>query len=114
MFDSNIKGRSFGLSEFHRLGHCIYKRKFLELTPCNDTVYMCIVHSSRLAFNTPTILLLLVCAGELDANRSVPFRLTPAIQHLVSPIGIAGPMHMSMVAFARYRATRIRILNTLI
>ncbi|CAI7996002.1 Transformation/transcription domain-associated protein [Geodia barretti] len=39
--------------------------------------------------------------GELDANRSVPFRLTPAIQHLVSPIGIAGPMHMSMVAFAR-------------
>ena len=43
------------------------------------------------------------CAGELDANRSVPFRLTPAIEHLVSPIGIAGPLHMSMVAIARYR-----------
>jgi transformation/transcription domain-associated protein len=39
--------------------------------------------------------------GKLDANRSVPFRLTPAIQHLISPIGVSGPLHMSMVAIAR-------------
>jgi transformation/transcription domain-associated protein len=39
--------------------------------------------------------------GELDANRPVPFRLTPGIQHLVSPIGISGPLHMNMVAIAR-------------
>lgn len=40
-------------------------------------------------------------AGELDANRPVPFRLTPSIQHFLSPIGVAGPLHMNMVAIAR-------------
>ena len=39
--------------------------------------------------------------GELDANRPVPFRLTPCLQSLISPIGITGPLQMSMVAACR-------------
>ena len=39
--------------------------------------------------------------GELNANRSVPFRLTPCLQTLISPIGMNGPMQMCMVAAAR-------------
>ncbi|XP_019851030.1 PREDICTED: transformation/transcription domain-associated protein [Amphimedon queenslandica] len=39
--------------------------------------------------------------GALDANRAVPFRLTPNIQSFLSPIGISGPLYMSMVAVAR-------------
>ena len=39
--------------------------------------------------------------GELDANRPVPFRLTPALQNLISQISLAGPLQLSMVAAAR-------------
>ena len=39
--------------------------------------------------------------GALDANRPVPFRLTPNLQSFLSPIGINGPLYMSMVASAR-------------
>ena len=39
--------------------------------------------------------------GVLDANRPVPFRLTPNLQSFLSPIGINGPLYMSMVASAR-------------
>lgn len=39
--------------------------------------------------------------GELDANRPVPFRLTPNIQELVSEIGVSGPLTASMIASAR-------------
>ena len=38
---------------------------------------------------------------SLDGNRPVPFRLTPNFQHLFSPIGINGPLYMSMVATSR-------------
>ena len=39
--------------------------------------------------------------GELDANRPVPFRLTPALQSLISQISLVGPLQLSMVAAAR-------------
>lgn len=39
--------------------------------------------------------------GELDANRPVPFRLTPNISELISPVGIGGVLTSSMVAAAR-------------
>ena len=39
--------------------------------------------------------------GELDANRPVPFRLTPALQSLISQISVVGPLQLSMVAAAR-------------
>ena len=39
--------------------------------------------------------------GVLDANRPVPFCLTPNLQSFLSPIGINGPLYMSMVASAR-------------
>eukprot|EP00731_Ephydatia_muelleri_P009310 Em0004g1648a len=39
--------------------------------------------------------------GELDANRPVPFRLTPCLQTLISPLGISGPLQMTMIATAR-------------
>ena len=34
--------------------------------------------------------------GALDANRPVPFRLTPNLQSFLSPIGINGPLYMSI------------------
>ena len=39
--------------------------------------------------------------GALDANRPVPFRLPPNIQHFITPFGVTGPLYMSMVALAR-------------
>lgn len=40
-------------------------------------------------------------SGELDANRPVPFRLTPGLQAFVSPIGLTGPLQMDMIAATR-------------
>lgn len=43
-----------------------------------------------------------VCnTGDLDANRPVPFRLTPNILEYLSTIGINGPLTASMIAAAR-------------
>lgn len=39
--------------------------------------------------------------GELDANRPVPFRLTPNIVEYLSTIGISGPLTASAIATAR-------------
>lgn len=39
--------------------------------------------------------------GELDANRPVPFRLTPNIVEYLSSIGITGPFTASAIATAR-------------
>lgn len=39
--------------------------------------------------------------GSLEANRPVPFRLTPNIAEYLSPIGIAGPLTASVIATAR-------------
>nr|XP_018903777.1 PREDICTED: transformation/transcription domain-associated protein isoform X3 [Bemisia tabaci] len=39
--------------------------------------------------------------GELDANRPVPFRLTPNISELLSEVGVSGPLTASMIATAR-------------
>lgn len=39
--------------------------------------------------------------GELDANRPVPFRLTPNMCELVSPVGVAGVITHCMIAVAR-------------
>ncbi|XP_069681279.1 transformation/transcription domain-associated protein isoform X3 [Periplaneta americana] len=39
--------------------------------------------------------------GDLDANRPVPFRLTPNILEYLSSIGISGPLTSSMIAAAR-------------
>jgi hypothetical protein len=40
-------------------------------------------------------------SGELDANRPVPFRLTPPLQSFITQIGITGPFQMTMLAAAR-------------
>ena len=39
--------------------------------------------------------------GELDANRPVPFRLTPNIAEFLTSTGVTGPLTASMVASAR-------------
>ncbi|GFR25610.1 hypothetical protein TNCT_594364 [Trichonephila clavata] len=39
--------------------------------------------------------------GEFEANRPVPFRLTPNIAEFITTIGICGPMTASMIAAAR-------------
>lgn len=39
--------------------------------------------------------------GELDANRAVPFRLTPNIVEFLSSMGITGPLTASGIAIAR-------------
>uniref|UniRef100_A0A8C9SK39 Transformation/transcription domain-associated protein n=1 Tax=Scleropages formosus TaxID=113540 RepID=A0A8C9SK39_SCLFO len=39
--------------------------------------------------------------GDLDANRPVPFRLTPNISEFLTPIGVCGPLTASMIAVAR-------------
>ncbi|GIY24528.1 hypothetical protein CEXT_37291 [Caerostris extrusa] len=39
--------------------------------------------------------------GEFEANRPVPFRLTPNIAEFITAIGVCGPMTSSMIATAR-------------
>jgi len=39
--------------------------------------------------------------GDLDANRPVPFRLTPNIAEFITSVGIYGPLTASMIATAR-------------
>uniref|UniRef100_UPI00358FE8D5 transformation/transcription domain-associated protein-like isoform X3 n=1 Tax=Myxine glutinosa TaxID=7769 RepID=UPI00358FE8D5 len=39
--------------------------------------------------------------GDLDANRPVPFRMTPNISEFLTPIGVSGPLTASMIAVAR-------------
>lgn len=39
--------------------------------------------------------------GELDANRPVPFRLTPNMAEFLTMIGVTGPLTASMIAAAR-------------
>ena len=39
--------------------------------------------------------------GELDANRPVPFRLTPNIAEFVTPVGVNGVMAAAIVSAAR-------------
>jgi len=39
--------------------------------------------------------------GELDANRPVPFRLTPNICELISPVGVTGIVTNCMISVAR-------------
>ena len=46
-------------------------------------------------------MILFLCTGELNANRPVPFRLTPSLCNLVSPVGVTGPLQMGMIAAAR-------------
>ena len=43
----------------------------------------------------------LVYTGDLDANRPVPFRLTPNIAEFLTTTGVNGPLTASMVAAAR-------------
>ncbi|XP_071454988.1 transformation/transcription domain-associated protein [Hetaerina americana] len=43
--------------------------------------------------------------GELDANRPVPFRLTPNIFDFVTTVGVGGPLTASMIASARCLVT---------
>ena len=40
-------------------------------------------------------------AGDLDANRPVPFRLTPNIAEFFTMTGVTGPLTASMVSAAR-------------
>jgi transformation/transcription domain-associated protein len=39
--------------------------------------------------------------GDLDANRPVPFRLTPNSSEFLTTIGVSGPLTASMIAVAR-------------
>ena len=47
------------------------------------------------------IQILNLLSGDLDANRPVPFRLTPPLQAFITQIGITGPLQLSMLAAAR-------------
>jgi len=40
-------------------------------------------------------------AGELNANRPVPFRLTPNIAEFLTIIGVTGPLTAAMLVTAR-------------
>lgn len=40
-------------------------------------------------------------SGDLDANRPVPFRLTPNIAEFLTPHGVNGPVVCGMIALAR-------------
>ena len=44
---------------------------------------------------------LFLIVGELDANRSVPFRFTPSLQTFISTLGKTGMLTMCMLATAR-------------
>ena len=44
---------------------------------------------------------LLFLSGELDANRPVPFRLTPNLWEFITPVGVHGVVAHSMIAVAR-------------
>ena len=39
--------------------------------------------------------------GDLDANRPVPFRLTPNIAEFLTPTGVMGPLTAAMISAAR-------------
>ena len=41
------------------------------------------------------------CPGELNANRPVPFRLTPNIAEFLTAIGVTGPLTAAMLVTAR-------------
>lgn len=49
------------------------------------------------------LILMLMCEllGELNANRPVPFRLTPNIAEFLTVIGVTGPLTASMLVTAR-------------
>lgn len=57
--------------------------------------------------------------GDLDANRPVPFRLTPNISEFLTTIGVSGPLTASMIAVARcfaqpnFKVTPLNIFNNL-
>ena len=40
-------------------------------------------------------------SGDLDANRPVPFRLTPNVAEFLTVTGVTGPLTAAMVATAR-------------
>lgn len=40
-------------------------------------------------------------AGELDATRPVPFRLTHNLSEFITAMGVSGPLTASMIAAAR-------------
>jgi transformation/transcription domain-associated protein len=42
-----------------------------------------------------------ISAGDLDANRPVPFRLTPNIAEFLTSTGVTGPLTAATVAAAR-------------
>ncbi len=46
-------------------------------------------------------MLLLIVVGELDANRPVPFRLTPNITEFLTTVGVNGILTACMIASAR-------------
>ncbi len=55
-------------------------------------------------FDFPTVNLCLPLShsqGRLNANRPVPFRLTPGLQTLVTKLGLTGPLQMAMLSTAR-------------
>ena len=44
---------------------------------------------------------IILFAGEFDANRPVPFRLTPNISEFISAVGVEGVMTGAIIAAAR-------------
>ena len=59
-------------------------------------MHICIIISTHTHVYTHIFII-----GEPDTNRPVPFRLTPALQLLISQISVVGPLQLSMVAVAR-------------
>lgn len=47
------------------------------------------------------LIIVFVFSGDLDANRPVPFRLTPNIAEFLTSTGVTGPLTAAMVAAAR-------------
>jgi len=50
---------------------------------------------------TDTVVCVCDLSGELNANRPVPFRLTPNIAEFLTIIGVTGPLTAAMLVTAR-------------
>ena len=60
-----------------------------------------LVATVYLAFSTVLNITSPKLVGELDANRPVPFRLTPNIAEFLTATGVTGPLTAAMVSSAR-------------
>lgn len=72
----------------------------LKLTTLKVRLFY-VVNLCVISFKRWTWCLFSCIQGELDANRPVPFRLTPNIAEFVTPVGVNGVMTAAIVSAAR-------------